>query len=852
MHYTDTSMKQLTIIVLCALLLGVFLRHACGQDTTRVSRDASIIDQGNNKHLMQIQRGQNYQDDAGTWHRWTVDIDSEATYVNGAIKYNVKHQRGKNLFRAGLDSSVWKFEYDGVYVVQRLIDPRKENATWSQSGEVTWKNVLKATDVTLTPTPDGVKEDIILKGAASPDTLTFEMEVSIVPEQTATGVNVGPLTLPNPTATDGDGAPVPVTWTWTGPVAGKYTVNIVPDKSGGNYPITIDPTITITGTNAFYARGQNATYATARGYTNGTGAGNVVVIIGQQPGFYIDRGFMAFSLAAINADTVLIDSVRLVADGGGDASTTNFNVLTFPSRHRSNSGSDSTAFDDFQYWASGVNPYAGNSLTKVWNTAQYSAGLNYFTFTEAGEDTVAAHIGDTLKIVQLSAEDSAASAPAASEYVQWTTAAPAPVLEIFYQVAFRTTSITAVQDTGLRVVYDTTSAGLPGGKMPDTLSLAYWSDSSIVVVGQWHIPSLHGGAFTDTVFGLRGDSMYRVIAIGFSNGDTAYSAVRDSERTYAQAPTIDTLAGYSPASLYLSLDQDANQATTRIAVKDCTYNRFITTGGDTAGGTLWATKSQWKGIVIDVPRRHASTKFKFVAIAKNGDSLLTAFSVMDSAWTNAFVKTIDLTRIDSGRFAFTTTAESLDATFAHTYFVAIDKDGDGGKDTVLTDTTTVTVTAQVGGTFTDTTRSTNAVLHPNQRIKFRLQRRDNPDTTVYCALDTFFTDAVLPSLDTFSTGSTIQFYSDTSFKIQINLGTNWTCPLIALEDSYSITVDSPRTWIHPTQFTLTADTAWVDTTVIGRADTIVITRSYRPWPQNVRTKPWIYVQEGDSTYNGLK
>lgn len=848
MYHSDTAMKkQCIIIFIAAVILGAAVRMVCAQDTTRVSRDVSIIKTGAAR-MMQVQTGQNYRDTDGTFKQWTADIDSAAVYVGEKIRYNLRHQRGNRLMRAGLDSAIWKFEYGDDWVVQRLVNPKKEQATWKHD-RVEWKNALKQTDIYMTPTPDGVKEDIVLRGAQAPDTLTFLVEASSAATVGASGVTVGALTLPNPTAMDDDLKVVPVSWFWSGPVGGYYTVKITADRSEAEYPVTIDPTISVTvGSNASYQiQNQNAVYLTSRNGTTGDYAGTQSLVGQLTANYAVKRIAFYCPVPAFSLDTIMIDSIRIGADGIDDGGGT-WTANVYSGNVETGGVTPYTAaFNDFDGWGA-TGAYTGTILSNNWTSAIYSSDWNYFVFNSAGEDTVVAHQGDTLNVMILSNEDAAASQPSGNEYAGFTSATMK--LEIFYTLLFRSTALTALSDSSLRVVYDTTGAGMDDGKVPDTLTLAYASDSTVISVGQYHIPAIHGGAFTDTVFGLDGDSHYVVIAMGFSDGDTVYSTTADSERTFATIPTIDTIAGYSPGSVYLSLNQSQNHVNTQTAVFDSNFSRWITIGGDTTGDTIWYPRDSWEGIIIDAPLRLPSTKYRFQTIAKNMDSLVTSRGNLDSAWTNSRVKTITITRIDTGSFAITTQAETLDNTFTPSYFVAIDTNRAGTKDSSLTDTTTATITGNVAAAFTDTTTTTNAVLHPNQRIVYRLWRRDNADSSVYSNLDTFFTDPDIPTLDTSAYGGIYRFYSDTSFTLNISWGNNWTTPIVALGDSYCIAADCTRYWVYNDTFKLAADTAWTDSTVLDH--TITLLRAFRPWPQNTATVPWMWTVAGDSVYQELK
>jgi len=660
---------------------------------------------------------------------------------------------------------------------------------------------------------------------------------------------------------------------------GKWYLGVgisVATLDGMTGPVQIDPTITIQSdtsgvwdarivSGAWKNNNYGASVLGTVGDVEGISAARVANVIMHFPG-------MTDSIPA-GTDTTLIIAARLILTDDGTAQNTY--------------ADDYELFGVRRHWVEG----RGNGAAATGEVTGASSEHSITTWTDScainttsdrypdvvatvtiGAGVASAGRKDTFNVLSwvrkvhkgtwadsglvLDRKGTGAEADGANDYFSWalkehTTAGYRPRLEVEYTLT-RITATVGLNFDSISVTVDTSGAG--AGSAGDSIQILNVADSSLVK--SWPISQ----GLTDTVTGLSGDTLVswfpRLVDTGT---DTVWGSVADSAReaTLAQAATFDTLAGYSPGSIRFSVSQSQNRSATKYAIFDTTTaggRKWVTASGGRGPDTVWQARSSWVGVISDSAHWPAR-KIRLQVYAKNQLDSIVTVGTIDSAYVNSLVKTATITRIDTQSFAITTQAETLGAVFAPAVFYATNVADDGSPDTVVTDTTALTVASFISAAHTETTTSTNATLGPNQMIQGRLFRRDNADTTVYASvLDTFFVDCRFPTLDTSAYGRYLEFTSDTSVIFKFNINNPMPGPIFAIRDSYAVAAGSSRTWFAPDSFRV--DTAWVDTTWPGfsgtGSDTIKFRLSDRPWPQGVFTNIHSFVfREGDSSYNDI-
>ncbi|HYE60017.1 MAG TPA: fibronectin type III domain-containing protein [Candidatus Kapabacteria bacterium] len=146
------------------------------------------------------------------------------------------------------------------------------------------------------------------------------------------------------------------------------------------------------------------------------------------------------------------------------------------------------------------------------------------------------------------------------------------------------------------------------GTTQDVTSGASWSNSALSPNTQ----------YTYTVYATNGDG---------DQTDTASAA----KYTLANAPGTITATALSTSSLSLALDRNSNPATTDVLIYETTSGRYLDTAAFTLTGdssdlttfTSWATPTV-SGLAPNTP-------YQFIAVARNGESVLSASSTTSTA-----------------------------------------------------------------------------------------------------------------------------------------------------------------------------------------------------------------------------
>ncbi|MFA5186604.1 MAG: hypothetical protein WC551_09030 [Patescibacteria group bacterium] len=261
----------------------------------------------------------------------------------------------------------------------------------------------------------GVKETVTLKDKSALVKLQWRVTWS-------SGESV--IITPAIAAVDASGKRVPAS---TSESDGVLTCEL--DISGATFPITVDPS-SVVATNDGFVNSADATFDTARNAAAGDYADASSLSIGlTKPSTYsVYRTFCSFAIPDMSA----VSAASFFAYGLSDASTTDFEIYIHTSTY-----SDPLVKEDFDLFdghqATGA--YNGTVLNNTWDSSSYSATWNEIVFNAAGKSAVLAKKADTLKLVLISKEDFADSAPTGSEGVMFcpsTESGKEPYLSITF------------------------------------------------------------------------------------------------------------------------------------------------------------------------------------------------------------------------------------------------------------------------------------------------------------------------------------------------------------------------------------------------------------------------------------
>jgi len=273
-------------------------------------------------------------------------------------------------------------------------------ATYSPAGEWT------GTTVTLTPSANGIKEDILF-GENAPR--TFRWRIATNARYTLDGREVvfrdnGDRelfrTMP-PVAWDAGGMSLAVTTELTGDSL-AYTVTVPNDAE---WPCTLDPGTTTTGMIDGYIVSTGNSYNNSRDAVTATAALALPLYIGEHQettNYHTYRAPVSFPMVIPEALTVT--ACTLYVYGYADQSGTDFDLylLGASSYGPTLDVGDFNAFDGWQ--ASGV--YTGTQLNDTWNSTSFvNDAWNRIVFNQAGLDSASIALEDTLRIMLVSSHD---------------------------------------------------------------------------------------------------------------------------------------------------------------------------------------------------------------------------------------------------------------------------------------------------------------------------------------------------------------------------------------------------------------------------------------------------------------
>ena len=171
-----------------------------------------------------------------------------------------------------------------------------------------------------------------------------------------------------------------------------------------------------------------ASFAASRDASSGTVLNAPYAEIGTATsGNRVNRFFAQFAIPTLDLGTG-IDSAKIFLHTNGNYSSADFNILVGSSYWRMPPSGD--MFNDIIGWA-GSGAYSGfSSLVDTFSSANYRWEIP-LKLTAKGIDTIAAHLGDTLRVAMISTYDSASVSPGINSFIYICTEEDSVILVLY-------------------------------------------------------------------------------------------------------------------------------------------------------------------------------------------------------------------------------------------------------------------------------------------------------------------------------------------------------------------------------------------------------------------------------------
>ncbi|MFC1693309.1 hypothetical protein ACFL1R_07385 [Candidatus Latescibacterota bacterium] len=342
---------------------------------------------------------------------------------------------------------------------------------------------------TVTPYADGIKEEITFSSKTDSSVswdISTNTQVSFS-EGVVTfrdSMNAFIFMIPKAVAFDSTGAVVPVTVSLKGDSL-FYTLSYalsIPE--GVTWPITLDPTTTITAVRDGHIVSYDTNYLTARDASSGaayTFNWRVGQTLAGGGNYNIFRAFAGFP---IPENIYAVNACSLYINGDVDLSVTDYDIYIHGASEYSPTleGDDFPRFDGRQT-GQGHN---GAILTESWNSSSYSSGWNHIVFNTTGRNSVKAATGDTLWIALISKKDYDNSTPTNDEYIAFDSTEDTgtePYLSLVYEVYVYNEDATTSFDLMQFKTHKADSSSYSGAR--GTASYGDVTSTTIDTLGQW-------------------------------------------------------------------------------------------------------------------------------------------------------------------------------------------------------------------------------------------------------------------------------------------------------------------------------------------------------------------------------
>jgi len=455
----------------------------------------------------------------------TTKIYSGRKYYRDGDKYNIVDLSEKTEIKGDFTHAVKAGLY--TYRFNRVDKSKgcsliKENyyVTYYPAGDRTGKVS------SVIPTAEGIKESITFTSDANSSVswivktnaniLLFDGELTF---SDSTGTFL--FMIPKAKAFDSDGIDIPVTVSLKADTL-TYTLKI-PEKI--SWPVTLDPSTTITAQMDGWINNSDNTYSTARDAESGTAVSDYLEV-GQYygvPDYFVNRSFLTFPIPVLWS----VSACSLYVNGRTDNSTTDFLIYI----HGANSYGPTLNNNDFPMFH-GRNTgqsHNGTVLNDTWNSSSYSSDWNTIIFNAAGCDSILASMGDTLRIALISGEDYDNSTPADNERLQFENSSHAtdkPYLSITYYATESDPSNLVVTPLNASTI---TAAWLDSSLTETNYKIINMADTTVLKTVAANVES------TD-VSGLNPNTLYKIAVRVYGGTLDGHYSNTDSTYTDANVP----------------------------------------------------------------------------------------------------------------------------------------------------------------------------------------------------------------------------------------------------------------------------------------------------------------------------
>jgi len=503
-------------------------------DTVHVSEDATRIEHGGRGKLV-IAPGQNWYDrNEKRYKKRELGIKAEVSDgYDYAVSNDVVVKMSRGLDRVRIESPAGDYvEYFplGGNADDAVLDEAKDSRKLS-------KRVWQDADVELEATTWGYKENVILRSSSAPDRYCWRIASNLHYTLSGGVINFDDRFVSYVHATDASGLTVPL----TAGISGD-TLTVVVDTSGVVYPVTLDPSTEIIQESLTFCAGgyiEAGTYEDSRSSTfamyayDSTGGGQYdtgILDMGAS-GVMVYRVFMAFNLSDAGLAHAIIDSGYIEGTRKGGNSDQNWYSEIFTAYQ---TAKDTSAFNDFDGWQTGMTPYTGTALSDSIEMKNWPINeTQRWTLNAAGVDTLDSRKSGSFKVVVMCTRDvNAAALIGGGQDIEvelyCKDVSKLPRLIVYY----RTQQVTNFQITDSTATTFTWAADtlLEGLSAFDSINVILASDSSVM------------GSFTDTtgqITGLTVDTEYIVRAVGYYDGN----AVSYSNLDTVTTPKLPEISG---------------------------------------------------------------------------------------------------------------------------------------------------------------------------------------------------------------------------------------------------------------------------------------------------------------------
>jgi T5SS/PEP-CTERM-associated repeat protein len=133
---------------------------------------------------------------------------------------------------------------------------------------------------------------------------------------------------------------------------------------------------------------------------------------------------------------------------------------------------------------------------------------------------------------------------------------------------------------------------------------------------------------------LSANTSYSIYYRGTNTNGEGASSTPATAYTLASVPSVPTLTASSFSSLKLTLNTNANPASTNFSIYNSTAGKYLQADGTLGDIAVWQTYTSWGGSSgITMTGLSENTQYTYQIVARNGDNVVTASSPNTSKFT---------------------------------------------------------------------------------------------------------------------------------------------------------------------------------------------------------------------------